>query len=90
MPYVLVPPLKSHEKAKFQPRVEPIPVVEKKSPAYRHQAPIEAEVDVDKIIQALKDQPKYRADVLSAVPILMGHGWSARILIAHPNHLHSL
>ena len=56
MPYVLVPPLKSHEKAKFQPRVEPIPVVEKKSPAYRHQAPIEAEVDVDKIIQALKDQ----------------------------------
>ena len=29
MPYVLVPPLNSHEKAKFQPRIEPIPVVEK-------------------------------------------------------------
>jgi len=56
MPYVLVPPLKLHEKVKFQPRVEPIPVVEKKLPAYRTKAPIEAEVDMDQMIRTIKDQ----------------------------------
>ena len=56
MPYVLVPPLKSHEKAKFQPRNEPIPVVEKRMPAYKHQAPIESEVDVEGLIRTLKEQ----------------------------------
>ena len=56
MPYVLVPPLKSHEKAKFQPRIEPIPVVEKRMPAYKHQAPIESEVDVESLIRTLKEQ----------------------------------
>ncbi len=56
LPYVLVPPLRSHEKVKPVAIENVIPMIEKKSPAYKHQAPIEKEVDMDEVIQTIKDQ----------------------------------
>ena len=56
VPYVMVPPLKSHEKVKPRPREEPIPQIEKRQPAYKLRAPIEDEVRVDEILGQMENQ----------------------------------
>lgn len=57
MPYVQVQPLKSPLKVRPAERDLPMPVIEKRAPAYKHKATIEDEVDQDEIIRKLKSQP---------------------------------
>ena len=56
VPYVMVPPLRSPEKVKPNLREEPMPVVEKRRPAYKLKAPIEDEQQADTILKHLEDQ----------------------------------
>lgn len=56
VPYVMVPPLRTHEKVKPKARKEPMPVIEKRQPAYKLRAPIEDEVKAEEILKQLEDQ----------------------------------
>lgn len=57
IPYVDVPRMDPALKARIAPRTEPIPILEKREPAYTHKAPVEMDVDVPAIFNRMKETP---------------------------------
>lgn len=57
IPYVDVPKMDPALKTRIAPRTEPIPILERREPAYTHKANVEMDVDVEAIFNRMKDTP---------------------------------